>query len=88
METRPQNQNEQQKQQRALFTPIFIHFHSFASTLELWRVVGIKSIEKPERATTDNEKQRKAAKSKHRQWNFIAQQVQMEIRLYIQVQIM
>ena len=46
--------NEQQKATKSIFHS---HFHSFASTLDLWRVVGIKSSEKPERATTTNKKQ-------------------------------
>ena len=56
--------NKQQKQQRAsFFIPVFIH-------LLQWKVVDIKSNEKPERATTGNEKQRRATKSKngHRSW--------------------
>ena len=60
METLPKNQNEQQK---ALFIPVFIHFHSLASAPDLWKVVDIKSKEKPGRATMGNEKQQKAAKS-------------------------
>ena len=59
METRPKNQNEQQKTTKIFHS----HFHSFASTLDLWKVAGIKSNEKPERATTGNEKQRKVLKS-------------------------
>ena len=42
-------------------------FHSFVSTLDLWKVVDIKTNEKPERATTSNEKQQKAAKSNKEQ---------------------
>ena len=60
METRPQNQNEQPKTTKNIFhSP----FHSFSSTLVLWKMVDIKSNEKTERATTDNEKQQRAAKS-------------------------
>ena len=60
METLPKNQNEQPKATKNIFHS---HFHSFASTLDLWKVVDIKSKEKPGRATTGNEKQRNAAKS-------------------------
>ena len=35
----------------------------FASALDPWKVVDIKSNEKPERATTGNEKQHKAMKN-------------------------
>ena len=58
METRPKNQNEQQKATKSIFHS---HFHSFA--LDLWKVADIKSNENPGRATTGKEKQRKAAKS-------------------------
>ena len=60
METRTKNQNEQQKATKSIFHS---HFHSFAPVLDQWKVVYIKSNEKPERATTGNEKQWKAAKS-------------------------
>ena len=60
METRPKNQNEQQKATKSII-------HSFASTLDLWKVVDIKSNEKPERATKGNEKQRKSTKSNEQQ---------------------
>ena len=64
METLTKNQNEQQKATKSTFFP---HFHSFASTLDLWKVIDIKSDEKPERATTGNEKQQKATKSNKKQ---------------------
>ena len=60
METRTKNQNEQQKATKSIFHS---HFHSFAPILNLWKVVDIKSNEKPERATKSNEKQWKAAKA-------------------------
>ena len=60
METLTKNQNEQQKETKSTFHS---HFHSFAPILDLWKVIDIKSNEKPERATTGNEKQWKAAKS-------------------------
>ena len=59
-ETHTKNQNEQQKATKIIFHS---HFHSFAPILDLWKMVDIKSNEKPERATTGNEKQWKAAKS-------------------------
>ena len=60
METPTKNQlNEQQRAAKGIFRS---HFHSFAPILDLWKVVDIKSNEKPERAT-GNEKQWKAAKS-------------------------
>ena len=43
------------------------HFHSFTPILDLWKVVGIKSNEKPERATKSNEKRQKATKSNKNQ---------------------
>ena len=49
-----QNQNEQQKATKSIFHS---HFHSFAPILDLWKVVDIRSNEKPERATTGNEKE-------------------------------
>ena len=54
METRTKNQNEQQKATKSIFHS---HFHSFAPVLDQWKVVYIKSNEKPERAMTGNEKQ-------------------------------
>ena len=42
METLTENQNEQQKATRAFS----FQFHSFASALDLWKVVDIKSNEK------------------------------------------
>ena len=66
METHPENQSEQQKATKSIFHS---QFHSFASTLDLLKVVDIKSNEKPKRATTGNEKQQKATKSnKKRKW--------------------
>ena len=45
-----------QIQKRATRSIFHSQFHSFASTLDLWKVAGIKgSNEKPERATTGNE---------------------------------
>ena len=56
METHTKNQSEQQKATKS--KNIFCsHFHSFAPILDLWKVVDIKSNEKPERATTGSEKQ-------------------------------
>ena len=40
MEKRPKNQNEQQKATKCIF---YFHFHSFAPTLNLWKVAEIKS---------------------------------------------
>ena len=59
METRTKNQNEQQKATKSIFHS---HLHSFAPILDLWKVVDIKSNEKPGRAT-GNDGQRKAMKS-------------------------
>ena len=53
IETRTKDQNEQQKATKSIF---HAHFHSFAPILDLWKVVDITSNEKPERATTGNEK--------------------------------
>ena len=47
---------------KATKSSFHLHFHSFALTLGLRKVVDIKSNEKPEKVTTDNENQRKAAK--------------------------
>ena len=60
METHTKNQNEQQKATKSIFHS---YFHSFPPILDLWKVIDIKSNEKPERATRGNEKQWKAAKS-------------------------
>ena len=63
METRTKNQ----KATKSIFHS---HFHSFAPILDQWKVVDIKSNEKPERATTatkSNEKQQKAMKSNKKQ---------------------
>ena len=43
------------------------HVHSFIPTLDLWKVAGIKSNEKPERAATGSAKQEKAMKSNEKQ---------------------
>ena len=64
METCTKNQNEQQEAKKSLFHS---HFHSFAPILDLWKVVDIKSNEKPERATKSSEKQQKATKSNKKQ---------------------
>ena len=63
IKTRPNNQNEQQKATKSIFHS---DFHLFALTLDLWKVVDIKS-KKNRTATTDKEKQRKAAKSNEEQ---------------------
>ena len=63
METHPKNQNEQQKATKSIFHS---QFHSFASTLDLWKVVDIKSKKKLERATAGNEKQMKSSKKLRR----------------------
>ena len=57
----------QKKPKLATKSIINSQFHSFASTLDLWKVVDIKSNEKPERTTTGNEKQQKATKSNKKQ---------------------
>ena len=64
METHTKNQNEQQKATKSIFHS---HFHSFSPILNLWKVVGIESNEKPGRATTGNEKQQKASKKNKKQ---------------------
>ena len=58
MEIRTKKQNEQQKATKSIFHS---HFHSFAPILDLWKVVHIKSNEKPEREKNDG--QRKAVRS-------------------------
>ena len=67
METRPQNQNEQQ-----LATKNISHsqFHSFAPLLDHWQVADIKSQERPETARTSNEKQQRATEdqNEHHGW--------------------
>ena len=45
------------KPKRATESIFHPHFHSFAPILNLWKAVDIDSNEKPERATTGNEKQ-------------------------------
>ena len=63
MGTRTKNQNEQQKQQRAFFMPIFIHSHHFW-TNGRWLVSrAMKSQKEQRRAAKSNEKQQKATKS-------------------------
>ena len=54
---RTANGNTHQKPKRATKSIFHSHFHSFAPVLDQWKVVYIKSNEKPERATTGNEKQ-------------------------------
>ena len=52
------NMHQKPKQATKATKSIFhSHFHSFAPVLDQWKVVYIKSNEKPERATTGNEKQ-------------------------------
>ena len=70
METLPKNLNEQEKVTKSTFHS---HFHSFASILDLWKVVDIKSKKKQieqKRATKYSKKLRRATKSKngHRSW--------------------
>ena len=63
----PQNPKRAAKNNKDHF---YSHFQSFASTLNLWNVVGIKGNEKPERATMGNEinrKQQKASTSNKKQ---------------------
>ena len=67
METRPKNQNEQQKTTKSIFHS---HFHSFSSTLDLWMVVDIKSKENQKEqqwAMKSNEKHQKATMSNKKQ---------------------
>ena len=54
---RTANGNTPQKPKRATKSVFHSHFHSFASTLGLWKVVDIKSNERPEGVSTSNEKQ-------------------------------
>ena len=70
----PKTKTSNKKQQKSIFHS---HFHSIAPILELWKVVEIKSNEKPERATTGNEKAMKSSKkvrratksnNRHRSW--------------------
>ena len=56
METRPNNQNEHQKATKSNFHSNIVSFICTNSG-PIWKVVDIKSNEKPERATTGNEKQ-------------------------------
>ena len=62
METRPKNQTSNKKQQRAFSFPFsFICFNS-----DLWKVVDIKSNEKPERVNNEKPKATKSSKKQRR----------------------
>ena len=61
METRAKNQNEQQKATEIIFHS---NLHSITSILDIWKVVDIKSNEKPE----SNNGQEKTAKSYEEQY--------------------
>ena len=63
------NGNTHQKPKRATKSIFHSHFHSFASTLDVWKVVSkaMKSQKEQQRATKSSKKQRRAAKSNKKQ---------------------
>ena len=67
METRPKNQNEQQRASKSNKEHFSFPFSFICFNLDLLKVVDIKSNEKPERTTTSNKRQQKATKGNERQ---------------------
>ena len=63
----PKTKTSNNKQLKPTKNTFDSHVHSFVPSLDLWKVIDIKSNGKPERATTGNEKQRKAGKRNEEQ---------------------